>query len=106
MTVRLVVKSNNLPKIAARVPEAVDLAIDKFLSDVDANATADTPVDEGYLKNSKQREKRRIYWGANYAAYVNFGTIHMAAQPFASDAVAKCEPGFQAALRSLEGAIT
>jgi HK97 gp10 family phage protein len=97
------VKFNRLGDIARELPEAAETIVDKFLTDVDADATINTPVDTGYLKNSKVREKNRIAWGADYAAYVNFGTRFMEAQPFASNAVEHALPGAEAAVADLAG---
>lgn len=98
-------KKNNLDKIAAKLPVETDLVIDKFIHDVDAHATASTPVDTGKLKNSKKVTKGRIHWSAEYAGHVNFGTRNTPAQPFASDAVEKCLPGLEEALADLESRI-
>lgn len=101
--VTIIVRSNKLAAIAAALPDAVEMVLEKFMLDVDADATAHTPVDSGNLKNSRQPSKFRIYWPAHYAAYVNFGTRFMAARPFASDAVDRALPGLEAALDDLEG---
>lgn len=102
MGVTIKVVHNRLPEMAAKLPVATELAIDKFLGDVDGYATARTPVRTGYLKNARSRGKGWIAWDAGYAAYVNFGTRHMAARPFASDAYNRALPGFMAALADLE----
>lgn len=96
------VKFNNLGAIAAAMPDAVDLVLEKFIIDVDADAAVNTPVDQGYLKNSREVGGKRIYWPAHYAAYQNFGTRFMAARPFATNAVDKAMPGAQAAFADLE----
>ncbi len=104
------IKFNNLDEVAAKVPEAVEDIVTKGVHDIDAHATANTPVDTGKLKNSKSVEidgmKGRISWSAEYAAFVNFGTRKMAAQPFATDAAEKVFPSIEAALQELEGKIT
>ncbi len=104
------VRFNNLDKVAAAVPREVETIITKGMHDIDAHATAATPVDTGKLANSKSVEidgmKGRIHWSAEYAAYVNFGTRKMAAQPFATDAAEKVVPSIEAALKELEGRIT
>lgn len=106
-TVRI--KTNNLGRIAAKVPLAVGDILTKGVHDIDAHATAATPVDTGKLKNSKEVEigngglENKISWSAEYAGFVNFGTRKMPAQPFASDAVEKVQPSILAALQQLEG---
>ena len=102
MATKLVIRMNNLDKVVAQLKPKVDVAIQKFLFDVDAHATANTPVDTGKLKNSKSISEHQIRWSAEYAAFVDQGTRYQPAQPFASDAVQKCLPAFQEALSSLE----
>lgn len=97
------VKFNDLPNIAGELAGEAEKIIDKFLTDVDADATMNAPVDTGHLKNARTREPRRIAWNADYAAYVNFGTRRMAAQPFVSDAVERALPGAEQAMRELAG---
>lgn len=103
------IKSNRLGEIASKLPQVVGDVLTKGIHDIDAHATAQTPVDTGNLMNSKQVEINdgglacKISWSAEYAAYVNFGTRSMAAQPFASDAVEKVSPSIIAALEQLEG---
>jgi hypothetical protein len=110
MAMQLRIKSNLLPKVAAGLPIETTTAIHKFLLNVEVHAVAETPVDTGALKNSRQIElepgKGRIFWGAAHAVPVHEGTARMAARPFAADAFAKCLPGFQDALSDLEGRIT
>lgn len=112
MATKIVVRFNKLPAIAARVPEAVGEIVTKAMHDMDAHATAATPVDTGALKNSKELEitdgglHARLSWSQDYAAYVDQGTRFMAAQPFATDAVAKVQPSMDAALHDLERTLT
>lgn len=104
------VNFDNLADIAAKLPKESADIIAKGIHDIDAHATANTPRDTGNLANSKSVEldgaSGRIHWSAEYAAYVNFGTYKMDAQPFASDAVEKVEPSIIAAFKELEGRIT
>lgn len=104
------VKFNNIDDIAAKLPNEVGDIITKGIHDIDAHATANTPRDTGKMANSKSVEVNgtsgRIHWSAEYAAYVNFGTRKMAAQPYATDAVEKVQPSILAALKELEGRIT
>lgn len=104
--IQVKIKMNKLPEASAKLREAVKEAQEKFLDDVENLATATVPVDTGKLKGSKERSEGRIAWTAEYAAYVNFGTRHMAPQPFASDAVEKAEPTLIAALQEIEGKLT
>lgn len=94
--------NNRLGEMRAKLPQATELAIDKFLADVDMYASARTPRRTGYLANARSRGKGWIQWDALYAAFVNFGTRYMAARPFATDAFNRASPGLMAALKDLE----
>ena len=108
-TIRL--KMNKIPNVIPALEGLLTTAIHKTTLDIEAHAAANTPVDTGALKNSRQTElgpmSGRIFWGAAHAVPVHEGTFRMAARPFAADAAAKVEPGFQEALKNLnvEGAI-
>ena len=97
------VRFNNCADVAADLKAGADAIVDKFLTDVDRDATESAPVRTGHLKNAKDREERRIHWTADYAAYVNYGTRFMAANGFVTDAVARNEPGAQSAYAELAG---
>src|SRR5690349_2736274 len=103
MGTKIVIRINNLDKIAAQLKPKLEVAIQKFLFDVDAHATASTPVDTGKLKNSKSVSEHEIRWSAEYAAFVDQGTRYQPAQPFATTAVQQCIPAFKEALESLGG---
>jgi HK97 gp10 family phage protein len=99
------VRFNDCAKVAGELKDGADAIVDKFLADVDADATENAPVRTGHLKNAKEREARRIHWTADYAAYVNYGTRFMAANGFVTNAVARNEPGAQEAYAELAGRI-
>lgn len=103
MGVKVNVKINKLPDAAANLKGAVDEAKQKYISEVDTIASGLVPVDTGKLKNSKEVSEGRIAWTAEYAAYVNFGTRYMEAQPFATDAAEKALPSLRQALSEIEG---
>jgi len=107
MSARIVIKYNNLPRIAERLPEAVSAIIRKAAFDVEANAKAIVPVDTGKLKNSITSEfpsltKAIIAPHTDYAIYVEFGTRHQRAQPYMRPAAEKVAPAFFAAMQRLE----
>lgn len=104
---------NNLPKIAARLPEAVETIVRETASDVEANAKAVVPVDTGTLKRSiraKMVSQTQAIVAAqrDYAIYVEYGHRKrnhrgfVAARPYMRPAAEKAKPGFLAALRRLE----
>lgn len=84
---RVVVKSNRIAEINAAFPGAIALVLQKAASETLALAQGRVPVDTGYLKNSLQifsegALTHGVRAGAEYAIYVEFGTRHMAAQPY------------------------
>jgi len=107
MSARIVIKYNNLPRIAAQLPEAVSAIIRKAAFDVEANAKAVVPVDTGKLKNSITCEfpsptKAIIAPHTDYAAYVEFGTRRQRAKPYMRPAAENVAPAFFAAMQRLE----
>ena len=100
------VKFNDCAKLAGELAGEVDTIIDKFLTDVDADATMNAPVRTGHLKNARNREDRRIHWYADYAAYVDQGTRFMAANGFVTNAVERAEPGAQESMAELAGRLS
>lgn len=77
------VKFNHLPAIANAIPGLASDLIGKALQDTAARALPLTPVVTGHLKNSQHMSYKpgdlhgSISWGADYAAFVNFGTRFM-----------------------------
>jgi len=107
MSARIVIKYNNLPRIAERLPEAVSAIIRKAAFDIEANAKAIVPVDTGKLKNSISSEfpsptEAIIAPHTDYAVYVEFGTCHQRAQPYMRPAAERVAPAFLAAMQRLE----
>lgn len=105
--IRMKVVYNNLDKVKAALPIEVSQVVRKGTFDIDAHATANTPVDTGQLKNSKQVEiaadgmSSKISWSAEHAIWVHEGTRKMAARPFAKDAFDKIAPSIVEALNQL-----
>jgi hypothetical protein len=102
-SVSIHVKFNHLEDVAEDLRGGVADIKDKFLSDVDAFATASAPVRTGNLKNNRTRDEDSVHWHAGYAAFVNSGTRYMAANPFVTNAVTRALPGAQSALDELAG---
>lgn len=132
MSAKIIIKYNRLPKIAARLPNAVGKIISKAALDIEAHAKqamsgprsgriykrgsrihqASAPgeppaVDTGKLKNSIRSEqiavtKAIVSASAEYAAYLEFGTRRMAARPYMRPAVEAVTPMFFSALHRLE----
>lgn len=78
----------------------------KTARDIEASAKDRAPVDTGNLKNSIQAKQVapltwEVHVGAEYGAYVEYGTRRTAAQPFLTPAVELRRPDFEQALREL-----
>jgi len=107
MSGKIVIKYNNLPKLAAKLPEAVHEFVSKAAHDVEANAKAVVPVRTGALKNSITTEftsptRAVVAPHMDYAAYVEFGTRRQRAKPYMRPAAERVRPAFIEALRRLE----
>jgi HK97 gp10 family phage protein len=83
---------NIIPELVARV-EAVSRAAPKRVADrVAAAARSYAPVQTGFLRSSIESvsieagKSAEVQVGADYAAYVEYGTYKMAARPFLTPA--------------------
>ncbi len=95
---RIVIEYNNLPRIAAKLPEEVGAIVRKAAFDIEANAKAVVPVITGKLKNSISSEfpsqtKAIIAPHTEYAAFVEFYKPYMrpAAEKVASAFIEACK---------------
>jgi HK97 gp10 family phage protein len=111
MSAKIVIKYNNLPRIAERVPEAVSAIIRKAAFDIEADAKSHLwkghGVDTGKMKSSiacefPSQTKAIIAPHTDYAIYVEFGTRRSRAIPFMRPAAEKVAPAFFAAMQRLE----
>lgn len=105
-TARWVIQSNILPAIIASLGPRADAFCAKAAHDIEAIAKANAPVDTGTLRNSIKAVKIatavwRVIVGVEYGLYVEWGTVHMAAQPYLQPAVNTVRPQFLAAMRTL-----
>jgi HK97 gp10 family phage protein len=104
MTWRVV--QNDFPKIIKGMEAKAETFVAKAAMDIEAHAKNNAPVDTGTLKNSIQATRIgdahwRVVVGVDYGMYVEWGTVHMAAQPFFQPAIVAVTPSFLRALRSL-----
>ncbi len=109
---------NHFPQVAAALPLRVSQIVRKTLFDVIAQATPNTPVDTGHLRNAISVEgpggspiapgdtSGFTHWHAGYALYQEEGTRYITGHHFARDAVNAVRPGFLAAMQQLERQIT
>ena len=102
MSIELRVITNAIPSLIGRLQGTVQKALDVGVVTCLEVANPLTPVDTGMLRKNKTVAKggntRTITWNQHYAAYVEFGTKKMAAQPFA-------KPGMDAALPAVAKAL-
>lgn len=100
---RMQVGLNKLPELGSRTHALLQAVVSTAATDIRENAQAAAPVDTGNLKNSIQDRKTgdlqaEIAVGAEYGAYVEFGTENAPAQPYLTPAVLRVEPVFRAAV--------
>lgn len=95
-----IVVYNRIPQLIAAV-EAVSKARPKEIADkIASSARSRAPVDTGYLRSSissvsvEAGKTAEVIVGANYGAYVEYGTYKMAAQPYLGPAVDEHEAEF------------
>lgn len=103
---------NHAPKMKAQMKAKARLVVAKTALDLEGQMKARVPVDTGFLRSSiKARQvggnasSGSIHWrvtvGAEYGAYVEFGTRFNRAQPFFFPPVAVVRPTFLEAMRRL-----
>lgn len=123
---------NRFPEIAERFGPALAQVVKKTALDVQALAASNAPVDTGFLRNSiytvtsqgstygdagsppgdsyllpevgapSDEYTAYVAAGANYAAYVNYGTRFMVAQPFWEPAIDAGQAALEAAMSKFE----
>jgi HK97 gp10 family phage protein len=89
---------NRIPEVIAEVEANAIKAVADVSADIERNAQARAPVQTGYLRSSIKAQAHgksaEIEAGAEYAAYVEYGTYKMAARPFLSPAVEAAKDEF------------
>jgi HK97 gp10 family phage protein len=100
------VVTSRLPAIVHGMEARANALVAKAAMDIEREAKTRAPVDTGNLRNSIQASRVAMgHWkvvvGADYGYFVEWGTVHMAAQPFLRPAINAVQPNFQRALRSL-----
>lgn len=107
MTVTISVTFDKFPQIAAAMPERAGQVVRKASFDVEGQAKNRVPVDTGALKNSISTEFEDggltgiIAPHMEYAAYVEYGTKRMSAQPYMTPAAEAVAPAFVAAMKQM-----
>lgn len=100
------VTHNDFPAIIAGLEMKAEAIAAKTAMDLEAHAKSRAPVDTGTLKNSIQATRIgkghwRVVVGVEYGMYVEWGTVHMHAQPFFQPAVLAVTPTFLQALKAV-----
>lgn len=101
------IKFNHFPEIAAALPEKTKAVVAKAALDVEGNAKNTVPVDTGNLKSSISTEFENdgltaiVAPHTEYAAYVEFGTRRMTAQPYMTPAAERVRPAFIGAMEQM-----
>ena len=109
MPAAFIVVFNHIPKLIATVEATSRSAPKKVADTIAAEARSRAPKDTGYLAGSissrslESGKTAEVFVEADYAAYVEFGTWKMAAQPFLSPAFAAHEKELSLALSKASG---
>ncbi len=82
----------NIGKAAAAIEKATGAAVREAAMMVEREAKTNTPVDTGRLRGSIASEEKtpllfEVGTNVEYAAFIEFGTSKMAAQPYLEPAV-------------------
>jgi HK97 gp10 family phage protein len=107
MSATIEIKFDRFPEIAAAMPERASAVVRKASFDVEGQAKGRAPVDTGALKNSISTEFEDggltgiIAPHVEYAAYVEYGTKRMSAQPYMTPAAESVAPAFIAAMKQM-----
>lgn len=106
VVIRWRIVENKFPSIIAGMESKAEAIVAKAALDVEAQAKARAPVDTGTLKNAIQATRIgpahwRVVVGVDYGMYVEWGTVHMAAQPFFQPAIQAVTPAFLRAIRTV-----
>ena len=100
------IEFNRFPEIAAKLPIEASAVVRKTAYDVEGAAKQIVPVDTGALKNSISTTmdsdlSATVAPATEYAAFVEFGTRHMGAQPYMTPAAEANRGPFEQAMTQL-----
>ena len=109
-SIELRILSDAIPALLEQVPELVMQIVEKAASDIVNQAQQAAPVDTGALRASIGMEmtgpaEATVSVGVNYGAYVEYGTVKMAAQPYLTPAVEANRDPFNQAFSQIEGLV-
>ena len=104
---KIEIKFNHFPQLAEKAHAAVSEIVRKAAFDVEGQAKTFVPIDTGALHNSIDVQMEGdltaiIAPHTEYAAFVEFGTSKMSAQPYMTPAAEAVRPAYVQALTQLE----
>jgi hypothetical protein len=102
--ISVVVVSNKLGGMSAKVRPAVRPVVQKTVYDVVAGCQVRSRVDTGEMRAAWHGEmlsdtEGEVTNGTKQVIYNEYGTVHMSAQPMAHPASDAARPGFEAGIR-------
>lgn len=99
------VVANDFPAMANALPGDADDLVQTATFNIFATAQELVPVRDGFLKGSGKPDFEDgvgyVYYTMEYAAYVEFGTTRMRAQPYLTPAVELERPKFMLGMQRL-----
>lgn len=104
--VAITVDVKKLDALVAGFPDLVAKAVAYATHLVELRAKQKAPVDTGFLRNSIRAVPQpdphvgAVYVGAEYAIYLEFGTVWMLPRPFLTPALESARPELEKALAS------
>lgn len=102
--VQIRVESNRFPDLIRKAPDRARVLVKKAGYELEARAKVEVPVDTGNLKNSISTSFENdgmtgvVSTNVEYAAYVEFGTVKMAAKPYFTPAAEQVRKSFERAI--------
>lgn len=98
--------NNHLTRIAAELRPKASAIVRKTAFQIEADAKQRAAVDTGAMRGSIQAVmdtdlEATIAVGVDYAAYVEYGTYKMPAQPYMTPAAEAARPSFDAAFQKI-----
>jgi len=104
MNIKCEIPSNLTEDKSAEFELMISDIVNKAALQIEREAKLNCPVDTSNLKNSihaKPIDETSAQVGTNieYAPYVNYGTIHMSARPFFTNAVNSVEDEFKSKIQ-------
>ena len=101
MTVQIVVRTNMLPSLSRSIAARAKAEVKQATDAIAAAAQSAAPVETGELRASIAETKGEVVASSDHAGYVEFGTVHMAAQPFLTPAAEAERPRFVDRMRKV-----